>query len=241
MSFLRLDYNFLTGPIPSSIGHIQNKALLYLHFNSLTGTIPVEIGTLSAMSSLYLHYNSLTGTIPTQLGDLTEMVMIYLNSNSLTGTIPSELGKLTLMNALKLESNSLNGTMPTTLENCVSLNVLEVQDNLLTGDKPTYPTLATLLTYSYEPQRTTDENSGSGSSITYYVTGKRLKWSMVTIIIVQGIIITVLLMREWLKAASESNEKKVSEINMTTMASVDRNSTTLRETVGTNPMIYSIP
>jgi len=42
--------------------------LLDLDFNSITGTIPSEIGMLLSLRYLELDINSITGTIPSEIG-----------------------------------------------------------------------------------------------------------------------------------------------------------------------------
>ena len=48
----------------------MNLKALSLNFNSLTGSIPSIIGSLSSLSVIYLGSNKLVGTIPTSLGKI---------------------------------------------------------------------------------------------------------------------------------------------------------------------------
>lgn len=51
---LMLSANALTGPIPESIGGLENLDILDLHQNELTGTIPANITSLADCSKFVL-------------------------------------------------------------------------------------------------------------------------------------------------------------------------------------------
>ena len=87
-TYLRLDYNQLTGSIPSEIGNLTNLTYLDLLSNQLTGSIPSEIGNLTNLVWLSLNHNQLTGSIPVEIGYLSNVYKAYLNDNQLTGLIP---------------------------------------------------------------------------------------------------------------------------------------------------------
>ena len=65
---------------------------LNLDFNQLSGTIPTELGELGSLTGLDFGLNELSGTIPTELGALTSLTVLSLYENQLSGTIPTELG-----------------------------------------------------------------------------------------------------------------------------------------------------
>ncbi|KAK3287548.1 hypothetical protein CYMTET_4940 [Cymbomonas tetramitiformis] len=89
-----LQYNGLTGTVPTQMGALTQLTRLDLYNNSLTGTVPTQMGALTQQNSLYLYDNSLTGTVPTQMGALTQLTRLYLHDNSLTGTVPTQMGAL---------------------------------------------------------------------------------------------------------------------------------------------------
>jgi Leucine-rich repeat (LRR) protein len=136
VSELSLDWNKLTGTIPSQLGNLTNLTELDLGRNSLTGTIPSQLGNLTNLEFLYLNSNGLTGTIPSQLGNLTNLEILYLSGNELTGTIPSQLGNLTNLESLYLSLNSLTGSIPSQLGNLTNLESLYLYNNSLTGSIP---------------------------------------------------------------------------------------------------------
>ena len=136
LSYLGLDLNGLTGPIPPELGKLSNLGHLGLAGNQLTGPIPPELGSVSSLRSLDLDRNRLTGPIPPELGNLTSLEDLYLSNNRLSGPIPAELGNLASLEDLYLSGNHLSGPIPPELGNLVSLEGLNLSDNRLTGPIP---------------------------------------------------------------------------------------------------------
>ena len=144
---LYLQYNNLSGALPSEIGNLSELTSLSFLDNNLTGAIPPELGNLSKLTFLSLHKNDLTGTIPSELGDLSEMYQMYLSDNSLTGSIPSELGDLSRLYDLTLNSNNLTGPIPSELGDPSGLWRLDLSENNLTGSIPSELGSLSKLTY----------------------------------------------------------------------------------------------
>ncbi|KAK5786865.1 putative receptor like protein 25 [Gossypium arboreum] len=61
---LNLSHNCLTGPIPSSLGHLTELESLDLSSNKLQGRIPTELTNLGFLEVLNLSQNNLKGHIP---------------------------------------------------------------------------------------------------------------------------------------------------------------------------------
>lgn len=72
-------------------GHVTE---ISLQFNQLSGNLPTELVNLSYLKKLSLDSNKLTGSIPIELGSLSALVDLSLTGNQLSGTIPNELANL---------------------------------------------------------------------------------------------------------------------------------------------------
>mmetsp|Transcript_27107 Transcript_27107/g.62379 ORF Transcript_27107/g.62379 Transcript_27107/m.62379 type:complete len:162 (-) Transcript_27107:279-764(-) len=68
----QLDYNQLSGPIPSTIGQITGLTALALALNSLTSYIPSEIGQLTNLKNLSLQGNPLCLPVPAEVDALAQ-------------------------------------------------------------------------------------------------------------------------------------------------------------------------
>ena len=134
---LVLEWNGLTGEIPTELGSLSNLQRLELGNNNLSGEIPMELGNLFNLEILLLHFNRLTGEIPKELGSLSNLEALVLSSNQLTGEIPEELGSLSNLRALTLDANQLTGEIPTELGSLTNLELLALSANRLSGEIPT--------------------------------------------------------------------------------------------------------
>ncbi|KAI8531944.1 hypothetical protein RHMOL_Rhmol11G0175100 [Rhododendron molle] len=85
------------GPIPETIGSLQQLIALDLSSNSFSGSIPPSIGNLSKLYVLDLSNNTLSGTIPVSSGTTPGLDMLvntlhfHFGNNQLSGAIPSSL------------------------------------------------------------------------------------------------------------------------------------------------------
>lgn len=136
VSGIQLEFNQLTGTLPTQIGNLPNLRNLYLNQNQLSGNIPTTLGGLTNLNNLYLYNNQLSGSIPTALGSLTNLNDLSLWGNQLSGSIPTELGNLTNLQSLWLNTNQLSGNIPAALGNLTNLNYLYLQNNLFDGSIP---------------------------------------------------------------------------------------------------------
>jgi sugar lactone lactonase YvrE len=133
---LDLSQNALTGPIPASLGNLTRLQTLSLFINQLSGSIPASLGNLTRLDFLQLSNNQLTGSIPPSLGNLTRLLRVNLSVNQLSGSIPASLGNLTNLQELSLTLNQLSGTIPMSLSNLTGLETLALGANRLTGSIP---------------------------------------------------------------------------------------------------------
>nr|GEW35348.1 probable leucine-rich repeat receptor-like protein kinase At5g49770 [Tanacetum cinerariifolium] len=125
-----------TGPIPSSIGNLEN--LQYI------GPIPATLGNLKNLYWLDLSANKLTGSLPVSdgltpgLDLLTNIKHFHFGDNQLSGDIPPSLCNLNMTRILHLlfEKNQFNGSIPSTLGSMQSLEIMFLSNNRLTGPIP---------------------------------------------------------------------------------------------------------
>ena len=136
LKLLKLQYNSLTGTIPTWFGGMNSLGGLYLHRNDLTGSIPSELGQLTRLRRLWLDRNGLTGTIPPELGNMSNLGTLNLHTNRLTGNIPTQLTNLSRLQHFALHNNALTGTIPAGLGNLSELTRIAVSNNRLTGTIP---------------------------------------------------------------------------------------------------------
>ncbi|XP_004503646.1 probable inactive receptor kinase At4g23740 [Cicer arietinum] len=113
LQILSLRSNFITGFFPSDFSNLKNLSFLYLQFNNLSGPLP-DFSPWKNLSVVNLSNNKFNGTIPLSLTNLTQLAGLNLANNSLSGEIP-DLGLLRLQ-VLNLSNNDLHGTVPKSLQ-----------------------------------------------------------------------------------------------------------------------------
>ncbi|KAE8667108.1 putative LRR receptor-like serine/threonine-protein kinase [Hibiscus syriacus] len=153
LSFLKIDQNFFSGPLPAFIGNMSRLELLSLSHNVFSGPIPKEFGNLKELYLLSISNNNLSGTLPPELGNLVNLEQLYMNSNGLGGQIPSTFSNLvnlqlvrgvdnaftgkipdfignnwTKLTSLRFQGNSFQGPIPSSFANLTSLNSLRIGD-----------------------------------------------------------------------------------------------------------------
>ncbi|GAX20863.1 hypothetical protein FisN_7Hh180 [Fistulifera solaris] len=90
LQHLNLYWNALTGEIPESYFGSANLVYLYLDYNELTGKLPSITPPMNnSLSHLFLHNNQLSGEIPESFGyKWTNLQKLFLHNNSaLTGSL----------------------------------------------------------------------------------------------------------------------------------------------------------
>ncbi|XP_052143056.1 uncharacterized protein At4g06744-like [Oryza glaberrima] len=138
LSYLALANNKLTGPIPSSISHLQDSLFEVLLLNNqLSGCLPHELGMLTKAAMIDAGMNQLTGPIPSSFSCLTSVEQLNLGGNRLYGEIPDALCKLAAGPAGRLANLTLSSNYFTSVgPACLSLikdGVLNVKNNCIPG------------------------------------------------------------------------------------------------------------
>ncbi|KAJ0441706.1 putative protein kinase RLK-Pelle-LRR-XIV family [Helianthus annuus] len=133
LQVLDLRSSSVFGPIPQSIGSLNQLNVLLLSDNSFTGIVPDSLSQLSLLSNLNLSVNMLTGSIPSTVFGLRNLEVLDLSSNFLSGPIPVEVGLLSGLKILNLSNNSLADSVPLEIGNLSKLVELDLSFNDLGG------------------------------------------------------------------------------------------------------------
>ncbi|CAO2046607.1 unnamed protein product [Urochloa humidicola] len=138
LSYLALSNNKLTGPIPSSISHLQDSLFEVLLLNNqLSGCLPHELGMLHKAAVIDAGENQLTGPIPSSFSCLASVEQLNLGENRLYGQVPDFLCKLAAGPSGRLANLTLSGNYFTSVgPACAALikdSVLDVKNNCIPG------------------------------------------------------------------------------------------------------------
>ncbi|PQQ18899.1 LRR receptor-like serine/threonine-protein kinase GSO2 [Prunus yedoensis var. nudiflora] len=136
-SFLDLESNLFSGPIPSNLDQLMPKLRqLYVSDNRLSGTIPTSICNIKDMKVVSLKNNTLFGEFPQHWSLWSGIEVIDVAHNNLSGNIPSSMGIPSSLRVLKVKNNSFGGEIPFSLQNCTFLRILHLGGNKFTGNLP---------------------------------------------------------------------------------------------------------
>ncbi|GKA13584.1 receptor-like protein EIX2 [Tanacetum coccineum] len=127
---LLLDFNYITGIITPSIGHLSSLRTLSLIGNMISGPIPYSIGRLSSLVVLHLSYNQLNGSLPGSIGRLYEGVLDISNTRTSSPIPGSFWTSFPNLSYLDMSQNHIQGALvgvPTTLR------VLDLSFNEMRG------------------------------------------------------------------------------------------------------------
>ncbi|KAF3955332.1 hypothetical protein CMV_019438 [Castanea mollissima] len=136
LTFLKIDQNFFTGPLPTFIGNLSALQLLSIAHNLFSGTIPKELGNLKELTVLSFGSNNFSGTLPPELGNLVKLEQIYINSCGLGGEIPSTFANLQNMRIMWASDSPFTGRIPDFIGNWTKLTALRIQGNSFEGPIP---------------------------------------------------------------------------------------------------------
>ena len=103
--YLGLQWNSLSGELPSSIGNLRVLSALDISGNRLLGGyVPAAVWRLTSLRELWLNECIFVGTLPEDIGALTALTYLQLyGGNSFSGTLPPSLGNLTQLDTLGLQ------------------------------------------------------------------------------------------------------------------------------------------
>ncbi|XP_004309282.1 PREDICTED: phytosulfokine receptor 1-like, partial [Fragaria vesca subsp. vesca] len=160
---LMLQFNQLSGSLPSQLCHLPHLQILDVSVNEISGTIPKCLNNLTSlaqegnsnltirhsfnisqaeppMTSLYYDDDATfmwKGTLASYKSILGLVKRIDLSSNRLTGEIPSEITYLVGLLSLNLSRNNLSGQIPLDIGKLKLLDSLDLSRNKIGGGIPT--------------------------------------------------------------------------------------------------------
>ncbi|KAA3479139.1 putative LRR receptor-like serine/threonine-protein kinase [Gossypium australe] len=112
LTFLKIDLNFFSGPLPAFIGNMSRLELLSVAHNVFSGSIPQELGNLKELYLLSFGNNNFSGTLPPELGNLVKLQQIYINSCGLGCQIPSTFANLENLETVWASDAAFTGKIP---------------------------------------------------------------------------------------------------------------------------------
>ncbi|XP_021287471.1 probable LRR receptor-like serine/threonine-protein kinase At1g56130 [Herrania umbratica] len=142
---LRLNQNYLTGPLSASIGNLTRMQWLTVGTNALSGELPKEIGLLADLRLLGIGINNFSGPLPSEIGNCSMLEQLYFDSSGVTGEIPSTFTNLQNLQTVWASDTELTGRIPDFIGNWSKLRDLRFQGNSFEGPIPsTFSNLTSL-------------------------------------------------------------------------------------------------
>lgn len=90
---------------------MRNLIFLDLDFNDLSGTLPTELYLLTGLTQFDVNNNRLAGNID-QIGVFEQLEFLQIHANLFTGQIPASMSALTRMTTFTLHETNFVGVMP---------------------------------------------------------------------------------------------------------------------------------
>ncbi|RXI05278.1 hypothetical protein DVH24_006535 [Malus domestica] len=108
LQYLSLNFNNLSGPIPSTIFNTSKLIGISLVGNHLSGSLPADIGLgIPNIQKIFVGMNKLSGVIPIFISNASKLTHVDMSENSFSGFIPNKLCALTNLEYLSLYKNNL--------------------------------------------------------------------------------------------------------------------------------------
>ena len=136
LQYLNVSLNSLTGHLEQL--HQYDLRILDFKFNFLQGPIPSSICNLSSLEFLDLSRNNFSESIPNCFGSMAELLVLDLRKNNFSGSLPPLCTQSTSLTTIILNSNQFEGHVPMSLLNCHRLEVLDVGNNAINDTFPAW-------------------------------------------------------------------------------------------------------
>ncbi|XP_021720965.1 probable leucine-rich repeat receptor-like protein kinase At5g49770 [Chenopodium quinoa] len=130
---LLLDNNQLTGNIPSTLGLVKTLEVVRLDWNSISGSVPSNISNLTSVTDLLFSNNQLTGLMPNLTG-MSSLNYLDISNNSFEASdFPSWITALSSLTDLIMEGTQIQGMVLDTLFSLPHLQQVFLKKNGLDG------------------------------------------------------------------------------------------------------------
>ncbi|KAE8039137.1 hypothetical protein FH972_011579 [Carpinus fangiana] len=136
LSFIDLSGNNFSAPVPEFFADFKNLTSLDLSSCELNGKFPEKIFQVPTLQMLRLLYNSrLEGSLPEFLpnGSLQTMILSYTN---FSGSLPPSIGNLKMLSTLSLRRCNFSGSIPSSIASLTQLTYLDLLSNNFNGSIP---------------------------------------------------------------------------------------------------------
>uniref|UniRef100_I1NXE6 Leucine-rich repeat-containing N-terminal plant-type domain-containing protein n=1 Tax=Oryza glaberrima TaxID=4538 RepID=I1NXE6_ORYGL len=141
---LHLDYNRMSGELPSALGNCTNLKIINLKYNNFRGELlklSPRIGNLKSLLFLSLSNNSFVNiaNVIHALKNSRKINTLIIGTNFKGETMPEDIATtdgFQSLQVLSIPSCSLSGKIPLWLSKLSKLEVLDLSKNQLTGSLP---------------------------------------------------------------------------------------------------------
>ncbi|XP_021973645.1 receptor kinase-like protein Xa21 [Helianthus annuus] len=143
LEILELNYNQLTGPLPSWISNCSKLRGLDMTDNMFSGKLTIDFSKLGDIEGIYLSFNNFGSSEADEMNfidslkNCTTLYRLALAFCKFQGVLPRSIGNLSdQLGSLTLYGNNLHGNLPTSIGNLVGLAGLHLGRNQFTGSIP---------------------------------------------------------------------------------------------------------
>uniref|UniRef100_A0A7N0U8F9 non-specific serine/threonine protein kinase n=1 Tax=Kalanchoe fedtschenkoi TaxID=63787 RepID=A0A7N0U8F9_KALFE len=132
----RLQYNRLTGEVPSGIGSLGTLVVLQLTGNNFTGSLPPQVCAGGKLMNLTVSDNGFTGPVPISLKNCSSLYRLRLQNNRLESDVGQAFGVYPNLTYIELSNNSLYGELSDEWRFSKDLYAMKLDRNLISGEIP---------------------------------------------------------------------------------------------------------
>ncbi|KAF3339705.1 receptor-like protein 12 [Carex littledalei] len=138
ISYLRLDYNNLSSPVPEFFANFSYLSVLKLSSCLINGEFPVRILQLKNLKEIDLSDNpTLSGQLP-EFEKYSSLQTLILSATNFSGQIPDSIGNLQNLSTFLIYDCNFHGEITTNLQKLVRLSYLDISRNRFTGEIPKF-------------------------------------------------------------------------------------------------------